>query len=553
MRVTAITGEDPDAAIAAHAGLARRTHAAADNWAMVRRHNIEMVGLGKSLGWILQIPGRGVPAHALAVQWTAFDRAIAAAPNPATTIAGCGGLQALRDAVVARAGELRTAYESNVGAAAPDNYYTARRNALLASESQNYQKASCVPVLNAAMQALMDAMEREYDAGAIKATGTPKENYENTAAALAKAKQLIAARATADPAQAAYWSKFNKIKPLVEAAEASAGADPLTSRRKATFTRAYDAIKAKLGTAAPGRFADCTDLLPDLQAKAEAVLEQQVTALRGAVTATASKATANDQDKHLKAEAARTAIDGAHPQALARLTPEEQMSLLDSLRAEGMVPTGAANAADPKRMSMRKLYNAMEFEAKFITRDKANRKAVVETLMESNKAEFKAARENWTVMTQDQRAAVLQKVVDAQCRQANYAKPGGPTPGSSFTFYADAGDNDNGRYSVSRDSILINTAQPVFDDFELSVDLMFHENTHNYQRKLCDAVRNNTIGTADPPLTQAKMFYATWYAANAYVMGEESYDDYQKQPIEKHAWQAGPESAQMLMDAMDAP
>ncbi len=549
----ALDADDFDGAKADFNVLAPKVKQAVADWSLVRKHNVEVGNLTKGNAHLATIPAAtaGTP---LAAAQAAYTAAWTAVPKPATSTAGSAGLAGLRQTAIDKAEALRVAYEASLGTGAPPNtYYVARRQALLDTGAGGLiQKAGCVPIKNPQMATLLREMDAEYQSSG---SGTAKQNYERLASAQTKAKQLIAMRTTGDAAEAAYTAAYRKIETLVTSAAAEpAPTGPGADTHAVTlFQTARGGVTGLVGGTEADRFQRATVLLPDLKAKALAALQPKIQAAKSQAATAAALPSGTPVEKQQKAEAGRAAIAGADPAVLEAMSPDDKITLLATLRTDGMPASSRSNRNDPKRVAMRKVYGAMTLDAQFIDTDNANRKAVVDALMRDHKQEFKDARDNWGIMTKEQRESMLQKVVDAHCAQIGHTKPGGATPGSSFTFYPNSTmgeDTDNGRYSMSRDTILINTKQPVYEDFELAIDLIFHENSHNYQNQLVKGIA--TI-TTDPPLTQAKMFQATWTAAsNAYINGDEDYDGYQKQPIEAHAWLAGPQAAHMLMDALSA-
>jgi hypothetical protein len=99
----------------------------------------------------------------------------------------------------------------------------------------------------------------------------------------------------------------------------------------------------------------------------------------------------------------------------------------------------------------------------------------------------------------------------------------------------------------------------VFKDFEAAMDLIIHENMHCNQNRLVRALKwpkgpdpqYLTKDNSDPPWTQARLFAAT-YGGGANQCGpKEDHPTYKKQPVEDHAWIAGPRGTQGIMDMLD--
>jgi hypothetical protein len=201
-------------------------------------------------------------------------------------------------------------------------------------------------------------------------------------------------------------------------------------------------------------------------------------ALKGKVgiikTSTASGAT--------KAGEARTAITGADPAILERLEAGDQVALLTALQGEPMPESDEANKDEPQRVAMRKLYEAISLDKKFVEEDDKARRKMIDELVKK-KAEIKDAKENWTALTDQQKGEILKVALKAQCAAFGFPEPANPMVIADFSTIGQ-NEDDNGHYSDDDDVIRINTAQPVFHDFELAMDLIFHENSHNYQGKL---------------------------------------------------------------------
>jgi hypothetical protein len=249
------------------------------------------------------------------------------------------------------------------------------------------------------------------------------------------------------------------------------------------------------------------------------------------------------------------------------MSSEEKLDLLDSLRSDGM-PLFDSNVPaikdDPKRVAMRKLYHAMTLEEEFAKEDEKNRKKVIEAL-KGKKQELKDAKENWSIMTDEQKVALLKIVAEEQCRQFGFTMPS-----NGIVVANGPGSTDNGSYSPSNlntnppvdgpesDRIKINSSKPVLHDFEAALDLILHENTHRNQNVLCGALRYPTGASdpkfltkdnSDPPYTQTRMFNMG-NVPGGYVRGAEDYETYKKQPEEEHAWHAGPRGAEGIMDML---
>ena len=147
-----------------------------------------------------------------------------------------------------------------------------------------------------------------------------------------------------------------------------------------------------------------------------------------------------------------------------------------------MPESDEANKDEPQRVAMRKLYEAISLDKKFVEEDDKARRKMIDELVKK-KAEIKDAKENWTALTDQQKGEILKVALKAQCAAFGFPEPANPMVIADFSTIGQ-NEDDNGHYSDDDDVIRINTAQPVFHDFELAMDLIFHENSHNYQGKL---------------------------------------------------------------------
>jgi hypothetical protein len=400
-------------------------------------------------------------------------------------------------------------------------------------------------------------------------SGTPAEDVVTQRAIAAKARQLAALRtAEKDPAEVTLFRRYKKSEVSLEAALKSVPGAGATTEQ-AEYKRRFEAFKAKLFGKDGDRVAVCGPELDWIVPAAEALLLAATNALKLLATTVKAMPESNGGEKNNKATAARNAIDGADPAILSRLSADEQLDLLDGLRVAGMpafdIDNKDATKADPKRVAQRKMFHAIKLDDRFMAADNLKHDAMI-TALEGMKQELKDARENWPSMTDDQRVEMLSKVMAAQ----NTAFGIDPPNGGIKTF-SEPDSTNNGGYSRSdmtqdppvngadKDIIKLNVAKPVFKDFEAAMDLIIHENTHCNQNRLVRALKwpkgpdpkYLTKENSDPPWTQARLFAATYGGGSNQCGPKEDYPTYQKQPVEDHAWTAGPRGTQGIMDMLD--
>jgi hypothetical protein len=526
-----------------------------NGWRNVRDHNVQMAMLKKQFATITasppKIPGKGVTTSPLATEWTALSR-IEQGMELVTgggVRTGSERLPELRGRWVTTASTLVKKYEE--GTTPPGNDYWLQLLGDLWDRGGGnaiYQKASCVPILTPEMATLRRELDRTK-AIVLNGTAAAKDRVTAARGCLDAAKQLVAARTTADKAEAAFYTAWRKIEPDVLAAEktVTSSVQPLTTVQT-DFNVLYAPFKVKLASTDSDRREYCAGKLDQLRIGADAVLHEATERVKqSAQTAKAMPAT-NATEKQLKAYAARDLIDATDPAILQRLSVGDQADLLETLQADGVMTTGS------RRTSTVKLYKASRIDPGFEQQEATARKAIVNALAK-HKDKLKDARDNWSAMTDKQKGEILQLALETQCEALGFAKPVNPMVIGDFATLKDKSGkalnkSDNGHYNPGDDVVRINTGQAVFQDFELSMDLIFHENSHNRQFKLIKELGQEPPPMADPPRTQVRMFKLSWADGNGYVPGKEEYEAYQKQPLELNAWSNGPVTAQAVMDAL---
>jgi hypothetical protein len=545
-------------------GLANAIREASVGWRDVRMHKVGMENLAVEFALILKIPGP-TAKPVLKPQWDAYDKARAAAPNPAsiTSTNNHDRLAGQREAFAKAGRALFKAWESGVaGAPDDDTYWKPVVQALKKRNVIPLRLAYKVPPTTPEIARLQSELKKLEELQ----IGTHKEIAENQRKINERCAALVALRTTEkNPALVDLFARYRKVEKNLKAAASgvpSAGASP----EQLEYKRRYDAFIVKLNGKDDDIVAVCGPELQWLIPKAETMLSSATNALKNTGSTVKAMPKRNGGEKQAKAQAAVNAITSADPVILARLTAEEKLDLLDSLRTDGMPAfdkDAPATKDDPKRVAMRKLYHALTLEEEFAKEDEKNRKKVIEAL-KGKKQELKDAKENWAIMTDEQKVALLKIVAEEQCRQFGFTMPG-----NGVVVANEPTSNDNGSYTPGDltknppadgpedDQIKINSAKPVFHDFEAALDLIIHENTHRNQNVLCRALRYPTgndpkfltKANKDPPYTQTRMFNMG-NVDGGYVTGSEDYETYKKQPEEEHAWLAGPRGAHGIIDVL---
>jgi hypothetical protein len=545
--------------------LSNSIRAATAGWRNVRVHKVEMDKLAAEFGCIAHIPDPTLKP-VLRPQWDAYDKARAAAPDPSsiTNTDNHEKLIDLREAYAKAGRALVKAWESGVAGAPGDDPYWK-------SVGQDWLKRNTIPLRQAykVPPTTPEIAKRQQELRTLEAQrfGTWKEIAESQRNINEKCVALIALRTTEkDPALVELFAKYRKTeKDLKAAADGvpSTGASP----EQQEYKRRYEAFILKLNGTDDDIVAVCGPELQWLIPKAETALGTATNALKNTGSNIKAMPAGNDTEKLAKAQQAVDTINSADPVILARLSTDEKLDLLDSLRAHGMPAFDRNNPGtrdEIPRQMMRKLYQAMTLEEEFAKEDEKNRKKVIEAL-KGKKQELKDAKENWSVMTDEQKVALLKVVAEEQCRQFGFTMPS-----NGIVVANEPGSSDNGSYAPSNlnknppadglasDRIKINSSKPVLHDFEAALDLILHENTHRNQNVLCRALRYPTGASdpkfltkdnSDPPYTQTRMFNMG-NVPGGYVSGAEDYETYKKQPEEEHAWLAGPRGAQGIMDML---
>jgi hypothetical protein len=471
-----------------------------------------------------------------------------------TALAGNELLAAARTDYASRLKDLQAAFEAKGGAAATDAYWNEKREQRWATMRWVHQKALSLPPKTPEASALTKE---------IQALWTPpagaKAWYEANERMYAKCIELIALRSQPEQDQTAFEVQFGKLEKTFNAAAAVNDNTEPTKTAKTTFDQTFSALKARRDGNEPTRFTDCKAQLPTLLAQARAVLDKQIAALKSTAAGIKAVAPANDDEKRDKAGQAATALTG-DPIILEQLGVDEKLDLLDAMRARPPArpmpsPPNPPGLVDPNdydlmlkcRKAQRALYKATPLDDKFVAKDKENRAKMIDAL-KLKKKELQGAQDGWKAMTPDQKKATFESVIEDQCKAFGFEK--------ATLVVEDFGpaNSSNGAFDPVTNTIRVNSGAPACDDFELAMDLILHENTHNYQKQLAlrlDATdpTKKLTDPSDPLYTQARLFKAN-NAIGGYVPPGEEYEAYEKQPTEAHAWIGGSQAARMVMEML---
>ncbi|KIN64218.1 hypothetical protein Z946_3107 [Sulfitobacter noctilucicola] len=230
-----------------------------------------------------------------------------------------------------------------------------------------------------------------------------------------------------------------------------------------------------------------------------------------------------------KADATATALDSITDADLRSKTADEKLQLLDDLRGQHK------ELDDEQRALQRRIYNAMELDPEFVRLDDKRREELKTAIL--NDGDLQAARSNWdstdpsTEISDEEKVRLLTNLLKKECELYKMPVPEVKTYAEDTTT--------NGFFNPSDGTININIhPNSSFNDFFEAIDLMVHENAHNYQDYLVTRLDEGLLTPDDPEYDQALMFKSN-DGPYAYVDGDEDYDTYKKQPMEEHAWKIG--------------
>ena len=345
------------------------------------------------------------------------------------------------------------------------------------------------------------------------------------------------------------------LKPIDKAAQALKALKARFAQEKPEYDKKWEGMKVEVESALRVRLASpaLKKRLEDLKKANAAVLVEKdaeryapalglLDPLLVAARMTLQEAAEFDKTAAAQAAAAKKTIDDLEDASLLDAQPvKEKLRLLEELRV-------TATPLDKKgRETQRKIYKSLRIDPEFEANDKERRQQVVKNILAGPKAkeELKQAKAGWANMQPVEKLKVLEKMAAAQ------AKAFGIDPPQIVPFTEDfkEGSLKNGYFS-QRDGKIYMNLHPAASvhDFEAALDIVFHENSHNYQRQLV----NRLESTADVPASdrlQAQLFQAN-LASGGYVNPKEDLEIYLGQPVEEHAHANGPKTAKALLKAL---
>ena len=397
--------------------------------------------------------------------------------------------------------------------------------------------AGCPRGLNPALDALLDkaneVCERVRAAEAAKTYGAAAKLVDTEwHAAVAKLEKDSPAM-LAD--KIAYDEQLEKSAPLRN--------ESLLVRTKPDpFPALWDALdKHYLAMDAASKalqFKAATEHHAKLVAACEALLK----------AATELDAVASVNAKAAAGEAKQAAASGV----LAAKPLDYKLALLKRLRA-----TSKMNAdSTPEQWDAQKqIFRAMTMDPAFLKEDADARKKIVAKLTGDPEVlrKMKQARDGWSKASKEQKKAALETALKAQCEALGF---GDQVPEIVLADDAPAADGTAGNGEMlPNGKIKINMHESsTVHDFQLALDLVFHENSHNYQNKLVKMLEADQLKPGSPLYNQALMFQANQAGGHGSYVGGSSakeFDDYQRQPIEDHAHSNGGKTTRAVAKALN--
>lgn len=264
-----------------------------------------------------------------------------------------------------------------------------------------------------------------------------------------------------------------------------------------------------------------------------------------------------DQAK-ARREQTEAEVDGLDLEDLKRRSAAERVKLLADLAAQSPVQglDKAVIEADPelkkayqaRRQREFKLLRSMELDPAFVKADEEGKQALVDR-MRAN-PEMKDAAKNWNgkpPLDTGKRIAALRFAVETQCAIFGIDVPHIKT----FCSPPDESGINNGYHDAASGSIYVNVHPlAALDKFERALDLVIHENAHNYQSELIRRLEAGELKPGDPLHDQAMMFaanYKLYIAPEEAFASEKSLGSYEDQPMERHSFKTGPDVAKAFL------
>ncbi len=240
-----------------------------------------------------------------------------------------------------------------------------------------------------------------------------------------------------------------------------------------------------------------------------------------------------------RAEEALQLVENTNSAILMKLPAQQQLALLKQLRGDLTHQPPAKEQWRRFLTAQHCLYSNMSLQPQLLQKEKVARNAVMDELRPHRKM-LQEARDLWNTYTPHERHKVLMKIATAHSRAL------GCDPPLDIRFTSDP-EVGGCLWHPDEQTILIGTSSRAHLDFEDIVDAVFHENSHNFQFQLAARVEGKT----PPPITEGDLLYdqALLFSTNMRFFNYPTTDyyAYRLQPMEKHAYHAGPKFAADLM------
>jgi hypothetical protein len=227
---------------------------------------------------------------------------------------------------------------------------------------------------------------------------------------------------------------------------------------------------------------------------------------------------------------------------LKKISAADKAKLLKDLQANGK-PSGDARQAQMKVLRDTQLDPAFK-------KKEDERGDKIAAALKGDK-ELEKARANWDKLSADDKVKALKKIVAAQSAQYGMPAPEIVTEDKAPYTAADGSSHiENGHFDPGDGKLHLNTnAASKMKNFASSLDLVLHENGHNYQAKLIKDLNDGKLKPGDPEYTEAQIFAAN-DGGSGYIPPKEDYTTYVKQPKENHSRTIGAETSQKIMNSL---
>lgn len=245
-------------------------------------------------------------------------------------------------------------------------------------------------------------------------------------------------------------------------------------------------------------------------------------------------------------------ISYANAGLLEALSRSKKIEMLQTMRQSwAPIKAGENNNAGmtPHGIAMLELLGAMGIDEKFRKKDNARREKIVGSLLENPiKKEFLChARDNWHDMDVHEKVAMCVHLISIQCEVLGI-------PPCLIDDHDKSRPDCAGYFNPKSESICISTLpQSSFHfSFKAVSVIMFHETTHWWQHLMVKQLLEG-VDIDEDDLSQIQIFALNTDSEvnpNCYFENSLGKDAYKKQPLEKHAYEAGEELARLLFEEL---